>query len=61
MGGWLSRCEGDAPASDTPAPVKIVGSDKDLLSTQLVTQLKGARHAPAACPLPREASSRRTS
>ena len=60
MGAWLSRWEGRAPAPETPHPTKLSGQETASLSAQLVTQTMGARHAPAARPLPRAASSRPT-
>jgi hypothetical protein len=60
MGGWLSRGGGDAAPPDTPAPVKLTGPDAAQRSAQLVTQLQGARHAPASRALPRVVGSRRT-
>ena len=59
MGAWLSRCDADASALGTPAPEKFEGSDEKPSPVQVVTQHKGARHAPAARPLPHGASSRR--
>ena len=48
MGAWFSSEDDDAPAIDTPAPVKIEGPEADTSPTQAVTRRRGARHAPAA-------------
>ena len=56
----MSRGRGDAAPPDTPAPVKLTGPDAAQRSAQLVTQLQGARHAPASRALPRVVGSRRT-
>ena len=59
MGGWLSKANADAAAPETPAQTKLAGSEPAHASTQLMTQLQGARHAPAARALPRVAGCRR--
>ena len=60
MGGWFSAQKGDAAPPTTPSPAKLAGTDAAQLSSQLVTRLQGARHAPAARALPRAAGCRRT-